>query len=59
MEARPGTMGAMDTNETTREWARTAVARLLKRCTERAARDLETQAAELLLAASRLRKVRR
>jgi hypothetical protein len=48
----------MNTNAT-REWARTAVAQLLKRCTQRAARDLETQASELLLAASRLRKPQR
>lgn len=52
-------MGAMDTKHTPREWARTAVAALLKRCTERAVRDLETQAGGLLLAAARLRKVRR
>jgi hypothetical protein len=47
----------MDTNET-REWARVAVARLLKQAAERAARDMETKAGTLLLAASRLRKVR-
>lgn len=51
-------MPAMDANEiNTERWARAAVAQLLKRCTERAARDMEAQAAGLLLTAARLRKV--
>lgn len=37
------------------DWAQAAVALLLKRCSDRAAKDLEAQAARLLLAASRLR----
>lgn len=50
-----GTVLFMDDTLKNQEWARTAVARLVRRCTERAARDMEMQAAELLLAAAHLR----
>ena len=52
-------MATMDTpNTQTTKWAHAAVARLMKRCTERAARELETKASELLLVAVRLRQSR-
>ena len=51
------TMHNPDTNTT--KSTRTALAALLKRCSERAARDMEAQAVELLQAATRLRNERR
>ncbi len=46
----------MDKNEIDVErWARIALALLLRRCSERAAHDMEIQAGELLLAARALR----
>jgi hypothetical protein len=41
------------------EWARAAVALVLKNCTERAARRMETKAHELRLSAARMREARR
>jgi hypothetical protein len=56
VEALRSTMSAMDTNDTTRDWARAAVAHVLQRCAERAAQDMEERARELLARAAQLRK---